>query len=238
MFYRSPFPDTVPKEHRIDFKAMILKPFYIMALFAIFFGAASEVVMNQWSSTFMEKALELPKVVGDLLGMCGFAIMLGVGRLLYGIYGSRFNLNNVLIGGSLLGAICYVVVAICPINSISIFACALCGFATSLLWPGTLVLSSEKFPTAGAWMFAILAAAGDIGGAAGPYLTGLIADTSANSSFLTNLALSFSIEPSQIGIRLSLLVAAIFPILTLGCHIILKKMKTKEKREVRLNEIQ
>jgi predicted dehydrogenase len=63
----------------------------MVALAAIFFGASTEVVMNQWASTFTEKALSLPKVTGDLLGMCGFAVMLGLGRLIYGTAHIRWN---------------------------------------------------------------------------------------------------------------------------------------------------
>jgi len=44
------------------------------------------------------------------------------------------------------------------------------------LWPGTLSLSVDAFPKAGTWMFAILAAGGNIGASVGPWGFGLIAD--------------------------------------------------------------
>jgi hypothetical protein len=112
MFLFAPFPGVIPEEHRLNIRDLIFKPFYIFALLAIFFGAAAEVVMNQWSSTFMEKALQLPKLTGDLLGMCGFALLLGLGRLLYSIYGAKINMNNVLVFSSAVSIICYIVVAL------------------------------------------------------------------------------------------------------------------------------
>lgn len=225
MFTKSPFPETVPEAERHGMKALIIKPFYIVALAAIFFGGASEVTIAQWSSTFMEKALSLPKVVGDMLGFCGFAVMMGVGRVFHGIYGSRLNMNNVLITGASVTAPCYIVVALSPFTTLSILACAICGLSASLLWPGTLVLSADKYPLAGAWMFAILAAAGDIGGAIGPYLTGLIVDNSAKTPFAADFAAALAITPEQASIRIGVLCAAILPTLTILCHVALKKMK-------------
>lgn len=212
MFLKAPFPPIIAEEHRQNMKDLILHPFYLVALAAIFFGAGTEVVMNQWSSTFMEKALSLPKVAGDLLGMCGFAIMLGVGRTIYGIYGQKLDISKVLIGGSLAGIGCYIVVALSPINALNLLACALCGLAASLLWPGTLIITADRFPLAGAWLFAILAAAGDIGAAVGPWLTGEV----VNTLLVT--------QAEEIAIRFGILAAVIFPIGAVVCHIILARM--------------
>ncbi|MGL4343956.1 MAG: MFS transporter, partial [Cellulosilyticaceae bacterium] len=217
MFLRAPFPPTIAEAHRQNMKDLIMHPFYLFALAAIFFGAGTEVVMNQWSSAFMEKALALPKVAGDLLGMCGFAVMLGVGRTVYGIYGQKLNVNKLLIGGSLAGIACYIVVALSPINGINLLACALCGLAASLLWPGTLIITADRFPMAGAWLFAILAAAGDVGAAFGPWLTGEV----VNSMLVT--------QPEQIAIRLGILASVIFPIGAVACHIVLARMGRKQE---------
>jgi MFS family permease len=223
MFIFALFPKAIPDEHRLNMRDLIFKPFYIVALLAIFFGAATEIVMNQWASTFMEKALLLPKLTGDILGMCGFAIMLGLGRVLYGIYGAKFNMNKVLVYSSGVAIISYITVAVSPVNAINLIACALCGLVASLLWPGTLVITAEKYPLAGAWMFAILAAAGDIGAAFSSWITGVIAEKSMNMHALTDVAAKFGISSEQIGIRMGILAAMIFPILAMVCHYVLKR---------------
>lgn len=223
MFLLSPFPDVIAEEHRLNMRDLIFKPYYLIALAAIFFGAAAEIVMNQWSSTFTEKALLLPKLTGDILGMTGFAFMLGLGRLLYGIYGKRYNMNKVLVSSSAMAVICYIIVAISPVNTVSLFACALCGFAASLLWPGTLVITADKYPLAGSWIFAILAAAGDIGAAVGPFITGVVAEQAMKMHTATDLAAKFGISAEQLGIRAGILTAAVFPAIAFACHIALKK---------------
>lgn len=69
MFLRAPFPQGTPPEERQGMRQLLFHPFYLLALGAIFCGAGTEIVLNQWSSTFMEKALELPKVAGDQADM-------------------------------------------------------------------------------------------------------------------------------------------------------------------------
>ncbi len=231
MFLAAPFPGVVQEDHRQTMRDLIFRPFYLFALLAIFGGAATELVMNQWASTFTEKVLEMPKITGDLLGMCGFAVMLGLGRVIYGRYGSKMNMNNVLIVSAAAAVACYVVVAVSPVLTISLVACAVCGLAASLLWPGTLVITAEKYPLAGAWLFAILAAAGDIGAAVGPFTAGLVTDLTRSLPVAANLAASVGLNADQFAIRAAILLASIFPALTMYCHWVLRKRQLgPEKR--------
>lgn len=223
VFYFSPMPETVAEEKRQGMKALIFKPFYILCLLAIFGGAGTELVMSQWSSAFMEKGLEMPKLWGDLLGMCGFAVMLGLGRTIYGIMGEKININRICALCSGLAIVCYLAAALSPVAIVSVIACALCGIAASLLWPGTIVIAAMKFPFAGAWMFAILAAAGDIGGATAPWITGQIIDGVQKSGFM-NMS-------EQSAIRAGILAAAVFPIIALISHILIIKRKNRERPE-------
>lgn len=224
MFLKAKFPASVPEESRQNIKDLILNPFCLLAFGAIFCGAATEIIMNQWSSTFMEKALLFPKITGDLLGMCGFAVMMGIARTLYGIYGEKININNVLVKSSILATVCYIIVALSPSNVISLAACTICGLFASLLWPGTLITTSKKFPLAGAWIFALLAAAGDVGAGFGSYITGLVVDKLTNISIVVNMSKLMNISLEQGALRMGILIGAIFPMLAFICHIYIKKL--------------
>lgn len=222
MFSKSRFPSSAQKHKRLNGKTLFRSKFYIVALFAILFGGATEVIMSQWSSTYMEKVLELPKIYGDLLGMCGFAVMMGLGRTLYGIYGSKIKINNMLVLGSLLSVFGYIVVALSPFVSLNIAVCCLCGLFASLLWPGVISITSRKFPLSGSFLFAILAAAGDIGAGVGPWITGIVTDTALK----LNIDISgFSGEQSAI--RIGILFVAIFPIGAFLSNIYLRKNSGK-----------
>lgn len=227
LFVRAPFPDIVPESHRQGMRHLARKPFYLIALLAILFGASSEIVINNWASTFMEKGLALPKLAGDLLGMCGFAAMLGLGRTLYGIFGSKIDISKVTTYGALLAFVCYITVALSTVTALNLAACILCGIAVSLLWPGTIILASDRFPLAGAWMFAILAAFGDIGGAVGPWLTGEVIGSLAASPAVTRFASWLQVPAEMAAIRCGLLVAAVFPLLAFFCHCALRCIKRR-----------
>ncbi len=223
MFRVAPFPPTPHHTEVVKMKDMIFHPIFILCMLSIFLGAGTEVTLNQWSSTFVEKALNLPKIVGDLIGMCGFAVMLGLGRLLHGKFAEHFNINKLLISGSILSFICYLTAALSSVTFVTLIGIAVCGFGASLLWPGTLVISADRFPKAGAWMFAILAAAGDIGAAFAPWLTGFVVDT----LLLTGASsVQGEILESE-AIRLGILVAAVFPLLAIVIHVMLLKLKRR-----------
>ena len=225
IFMKVPLTQKIHESKVMKIRELIKNPIFIVAFFAIMLGAASEVSMNQWAATFMERGLLIPKVVGDMLGMCFFAIMLGIGRAIYGVYGSKVNINKIMILGSLAAALCYLVVAISTYNWLSIIACGICGIFVSLLWPGTLVVASSRLPLAGASMFALLAAAGDVGAAIGPWIVGKITDIATNNWQVVS---SSSMNSEQLGLRIAILIAAIFPILTMIFHNILKNIKEKQ----------
>jgi MFS family permease len=223
MFLAAPFPGVVPEEHRQTMRDLLFRPFYLVALLAILAGASTELVMAQWASTFAERALALPKITGDLYATAGFAVMLGVGRVLYGAYGARIQMHNVLVNSAAAGVVCYVIAALSPYSSLSLAACAVCGLAASLLWPGTLVVTAARYPLAGAWMFAILAAAGDVGAALGPFVTGLATDQVLSAPAVVALSGGFGLTAEQFAIRAGILLAALFPLVTLACHIWLRR---------------
>lgn len=212
LFLRVPLAPPVPEEHRQGMRQLITRPFFLVAFGAILLGGAAENAISQWTSSFMEKGILLPKLVGDVAGMSMFALMLGVGRLLYGKYGQRVNVNRVMMAGALLSVACYLVVALSPYNLLSLAACALCGLGVSLLWPGTLVIAAEKYPLAGAWMFAILAAGGDIGASIGPWMMGMVTEHAPKLAPVAGLAASLGLSLEQIGLRAGMLAGTVLPV--------------------------
>lgn len=209
IFMTAPLERKVAEADSIRIKKLITLPVFLFAFGTIVCGAAAENVMALWSSSFFQGGLGMPKIAGDLLGLCGFVILIGVGRLIYGVKSDKIDIEKVLLYGAAVAVLCYVIVAVSPFNWLSIAACVLCGVCVSMLWPGTLVVASKKLPLAGASMFALLAAGGDMGAAAGPAITGFIADAGA----LINID-ALKLTSEQTGLRLSILAAAAFPLLT------------------------
>ena len=199
-----------------------------LCVLAIFLGGASECIMAQWSSGYLEMALGIPKIWGDIFGVAVFSAMLGLGRSLYAKYGKR--VEKILLLGAIGALICYLTAALSPIPFIGLFACAFTGLCVSMLWPGSLIVGSERFPTSGVFIFAMMAAGGDLGASVGPQLLGIVADAVSVSALGAELAASLSLTAEQIGMKAGMLVGALFPLLAIFVYIKLCR-DARKKRE-------
>ncbi len=146
----------------------------LICLFGIFLGGAAECTMSQWASSYIEQALHIPKLWGDILGVAMFGVTLGLGRTLYAKFGKR--IERVLLLGGIGAFVCYLLAIFSPFAWLSLFACAFTGFCTSMLWPGSLIVSSERVPDGGVFIYAIMAAGGDFGASVAPQGVGILSD--------------------------------------------------------------
>lgn len=208
-FLRVPLPDTVAEADRTPIRSLLGTPLFLAALVLMMTGGAAELTMAQWSSFFAEEGTGVGKQVGDLLGPGLFALLMGAGRVAYGLWGQRVSLRLLLAVSSASAAVCYVVAATVASPAVSLPACALCGLSVALLWPGTFSLTAARFPLGGAAMFALLALAGDAGGTLGPWVAGLAAG--AADGALAPLAGALP-DDGGTGLRPALLLCAAIPL--------------------------
>lgn len=199
-----------------------------LCVFAIFFGGAAECTMAQWCSGYIEVCLGIPKLWGDIFGVALFGAMLGFGRTIYAKYGR--NLTKILLLGITAAAVCYVIAVVSPLPYIGLLACAFTGFCTSMLWPGCLVVASEHyFPKAGVFIFAIMAAGGDMGASLGPQLVGTVTDAISQNPAFLSIANSLNLTADQFGLRCGMLVGALFPIIAIPLFLYIhKSIKRKQ----------
>ena len=155
------------------------KAFWIFIVLMICAGS-SEIAMGQWASAFAESALHVSKTFGDLAGPCGFAVCMGISRLLYGKFGEKVDLTIFMMASGVMCLVCYLVAGLAGIPIVGLIGCALCGFSVGIMWPGSISISSQILPTGGTAMFALLALAGDLGGAMGPAIIGNVSQKAAN----------------------------------------------------------
>ncbi|QCB95396.1 MFS transporter [Cellulomonas shaoxiangyii] len=205
---RVPLPPTVPDEHRTSLRSLFGTPLFLAALVLMATGGAAELTLAQWASFFAEEGTGISKEAGDLLGLGMFAFLQGAGRVAYGLWGQRLPLRPLLAASGVAAAACYVVAATASAPALSLAACALCGLAVALMWPGTFSLTSARFPLGGAAMFAVLALAGDGGATVGPLAAGVLADLTHGP--LAGLAAALP-DDSGTGLRAGLLLSAVVP---------------------------
>ncbi len=187
---------------------ILKKPMLWFCVLAIFFGGAAEQVMQQWSSGYLEQALNIPKVWGDILGVALFAAFLGLGRTLYAKFGK--SIGKILVLGAISATVCYIIAALTNVAVIGLFTCAFTGFCVSMLWPGSLIVSAERITTGGVFIFAMMASGGDLGAAIGPQISGIVTDLVIASPTLNGWAQSLSISSETLGMKAGIMVGALF----------------------------
>ena len=110
-----------------------------------------------------------------------FAVTMGISRSLYGKYGEKIDLMKFMIGSGALCFACYITASLSEIPLLGLVGCIVCGFSVGIMWPGTISICSAKIPSGGTAMFALLAMAGDMGGALGPAVVGSISQNAGDN---------------------------------------------------------
>lgn len=173
-FISCPIESLTEEGEGFSIRQLFHIPIFWIALILMVCAGASEISMAQWASAYVESALGISKNIGDIIGPCLFAIMMGISRFFYGKYGEKLDLMKFMISSGILCLICYLLAALAPLPFLNLVGCSLCGFSVGIMWPGTISIASKKIPLGGTAMFALLAMAGDLGGAVGPGIVGLV----------------------------------------------------------------
>ena len=177
-FAKCPIDPIVKDTESMSMGQLLGNRMFWLFLILMVAAGASESTMAQWASAFAEASLGVDKAIGDLIGPCGFAFCMGLGRLWYGKKGQDLDLTSYMTGAGILSVITYLTASLSPIPFVSLIACMLSGLAVGIMWPGSISITSARIPKGGTALFALLALGGDAGGTFGPSLVGLCTGTS------------------------------------------------------------
>lgn len=211
-FATCPIEPLVEEGKGMGIRGLLRVPVFWLAIVLMVCAGASELTMAQWASAYAEAAIGLSKTMGDLAGPCLFAAAMGISRVLYGKYGEGIALTGFMLGSGLLCLVCYLMASLSGNPVIGLVGCIVCGFSVGILWPGTISISSGRMPYGGTAMFALLAMAGDLGGAFGPSLAGAV-----SQRFGDNL-------------QKGMLAGSVFPLVLVVC-VLLLRLAQPEKGE-------
>ncbi len=175
-FYVMEAAPTKSSHQRSIFRSFIFVAFFVLMLSA----GAAEQAMSQWASSFAEQGLGVSKSVGDILGPCAFAVLMGLARVIYAKYSEKMNLYKFMMLSAILCVCSYLLAALSQSPTLSLIGCAICGFSVGIMWPGTLCMATEQIPYGGVKMFALLALAGDMGCTVGPAAAGFTSELAGN----------------------------------------------------------
>ena len=226
LFSTSPMPEITMAQPTSESSAKRKRTGLILCMVCIFLGSAAENTMTNWISVFMENALQLPKMVGDTLGLASFSLLLALTRTIYARYGK--NISNMLLVSMAGAVVCYLIAGFSSNVLVSVIACMLTGICTSMLWPGTLILMEEKFPNPGVAAYALMAAGGDFGASVAPQGLGIVVDTVAASPWAADLGSKLSLSAEQLGMKVGMLTGALFPVLGVAVLLYIRRYFSKK----------
>ena len=173
-FATCPIERLTEKGEGMSIGALFKTPLFWLAIVLMVCAGASELSMAQWASAYAEAALGFSKTLGDLTGPCLFAVAMGVSRVIYGKFGAKMDLSRFMLGSGILCLCCYLLASLSANPVMGLLGCIVCGFSVGIMWPGTISITSPRLPQGGTALFALLAMAGDLGGAFGPSLVGAV----------------------------------------------------------------
>ena len=139
----------------------------------IFFGAITEIGPSQWLPAYVEEASGGTRTTGSV-ALLVFAVLMFIGRIVASTITRHVSPRWVFI---VAGSLCCASLAMTPVleGPLAVILCfGVLGFGVGPFWPTILACAGDRFPQAGASMYAVLSAAGGLGCAVGPLVIGLV----------------------------------------------------------------
>ncbi len=208
-FINCPIERLIEDGKSMGINKLLKTPLFWLMIMLMVCSGATEATMTQWASAFTEAAIGISKTIGDIAGPCLFAMFMGITRMLYGKFSEKLDLNKVMLVCAIVSVACYLLASLSALPILGLAGCALCGLAVGIMWPGSICISSQKFPRGGTAMFAFLALAGDLGAAVSPTMVGSLSEMAGGN------------------LKTGLLAATIFPA-ALVCGLIILKIKVSK----------
>ena len=138
------------------------------------------------------------------------------------------DVTKALFLGSIGAVMCYLVAAVTSWPILGLAACAITGFCVSMLWPGSLIVASDRFPESGVFIYAMMAAGGDLGASVGPQLVGVITDLAIVNPTVVSAAAKLGLMPEQLGMKLGMIVGMMFPLVAIPVYAHIRRQKKKQ----------
>ena len=149
------------KAERLQAGRLLGDRYFLFALGAIFLAGGAEMGVAQWLPAYAELELGFSRWVGGT-ALLGFSLAMALGRMGAGVIGARVPVPRLMAWSCGAAALSILLAGASHQPGLSLGASIFAGFATSCLWPSTLGMAADRFPWAGASLFGVLSAVGNL----------------------------------------------------------------------------
>lgn len=216
-----PAPKTEDGGNKMLLRRLLSTPMFWLMMVLMLCAGSAEIASSQWASLFAEVGLGVPKAVGDLIGPCGFALLMALARVYFAGGQRAKNMTRSLTACAVGCVVGYLLIVLSPWPILSLAGFCVCGFSVGLMWPGVLSLGAKAFPMGGTAMFSLLALCGDIGCSIGPGMVGVISN-----------ALQRAGEPTLLALKWGLAAATVFPLVMLIAVRVLRRKTMQQSHNI------
>ncbi|MCC6446154.1 MAG: MFS transporter [Armatimonadetes bacterium] len=161
-------------EERLPGRQLLRQPMFLVFLALIFLAGLSELGPAQWLPAYVEQAAGGSKTSGAF-GLLFLGVMMTLGRFANSALSHKISARRLVAAGGAFSLVTLVLAALPGPTYLTLIWLGLLGLSFSGLWPTILSISGDRFPQAGASMYSLLHACGNMGGLVGPLTVGLIA---------------------------------------------------------------
>lgn len=188
LFFREELPPTERVQHQVSTAAMYreaLRPAFLVLLGCILLTSAEELGPSQWIPSILTRTAHMPGIL-VLVWITG---LMAIGRSFAGRLVAHISPIALLLGCLLLSAVGLLGLGMAksPIGAIgaaTLFALGIC-----YCWPTMYGITSERFPAGGAFLLALMGAAGMLSSAFAVPMMGRIYDRWGPAKALSSTAI-------------------------------------------------
>jgi FHS family glucose/mannose:H+ symporter-like MFS transporter len=153
-------------------------PLLWLCAFLLFFQSANEFTAGGWLSTHLQKTFHVRPSAAALVLAGYWAAVMG-GRLLSARLGKRMSGGRLVFAGAGLALAAAVLLTVAPSGPAAMAGAVALGLGFSTIYPTTLAVVGERFPSFTGTAFSVVIAVGLAGGMIAPWLVGRIAQASS-----------------------------------------------------------
>lgn len=174
-FFWASTPRLTHEEQRTPVGSMLSHGIFWIAVLAMFMSGGSEMGIAVWLPAHVERSLGTAPWLGAV-GLFGLMTFMSIGRLTGGWLAGRFAAEKILTTAAITTTALLLLGGLAPAGWVALISCMLVGLTTSVMWPTTMGLAGDRFPSGGATFIGLLGAVGNSSGIVIPWAMGIVAD--------------------------------------------------------------
>lgn len=142
-----------------------------LGAFILFFESGNEFSIGGWLSSFLQEKFQFSLNQAALV-LSGYWFFLMIGRLIFPLINRLVKRETIVFFSATLALVSVSGLIISPLKGLAVIFALLTGLGLAAIYPTTLAVIGEQFPSLSGTAFSLAIATGLVGGMISPWLVG------------------------------------------------------------------